>query len=92
MHFLKKPLVDLVRIFENYYDAGLVSGHDSLEHPAIGEFDLIVDGKKIRAKEKVGLADRNQPEVQANQDDSPHYKSHVQAYYQHRNAARHQTY
>jgi hypothetical protein len=50
--FFKKPVVDMIGVLEKYYEAGLVSGHDSIEHHPINEMELDINGKKIPAKEK----------------------------------------
>jgi glycosyltransferase involved in cell wall biosynthesis len=50
--YFKKPVIDLIKIIERDYAIGLISGHDSTEHPAIKEMDLTVDGKVIHIKEK----------------------------------------
>jgi glycosyltransferase involved in cell wall biosynthesis len=51
--YYKKPVKDLIEIIENYYDVGVVSGHDSIEHLPLAETEFTIgDGKKIRAKEK----------------------------------------
>ena len=50
--FFKKPVVDMIEVMEKYYEAGLVSGHDSIEHIATNEMELEIDGKKIPAKMK----------------------------------------
>lgn len=50
--YFKKPVADLVKIFDYDYAVGLVSGHDSIEHPATFEVDIEVAGNIMHIKEK----------------------------------------
>lgn len=50
--YFKKPVIDLLTIIDQHYDAGLVSGHDSIEHLPVKEMELEVNDRKIHAKEK----------------------------------------
>lgn len=50
--YFKNPIVDLITIAEHYYDVGLVSGHDSIEHAPNKEAELNVNGRKVLVKEK----------------------------------------
>lgn len=51
--YFQKPIIDLIYILENDYSVGLVSGHDSIEHPAINEFEEQVFGRNLHIKEKM---------------------------------------
>jgi glycosyltransferase involved in cell wall biosynthesis len=50
--YYKKPIIDLITIAEQYYDVGVVSGHDSIEHLPVKETELEINGRKILTKEK----------------------------------------
>lgn len=50
--YFKKPIKDLVDLYRNNYQIGLISGHDSIEHKAIAEKVIKFQGKKVLLKEK----------------------------------------
>jgi len=50
--YFKKPIKDLLKIYSNYYQVGLLSGHDSIEHPAIKTKLVKLNGKNITLKQK----------------------------------------
>lgn len=50
--YFKRPVADLISILERDYSAGLVSGHDSVEHLPTSEFDLQINERSVHVKEK----------------------------------------
>lgn len=51
--YFKRPILDLIHLLEADGDAGVISGHNSVEHETLLEYDrLLPDGSAIRVKEK----------------------------------------
>jgi glycosyltransferase involved in cell wall biosynthesis len=51
--YWKKPILGLVQILHGAYTIGLLSGHDSIEHAAVSETVLRLNGgRSVRIKEK----------------------------------------
>lgn len=50
--YFQRPISHLLEILETDYSVGLVSGHDSIEHPSLKEMHLTIQGQPILVKEK----------------------------------------
>lgn len=50
--YFKRPIIDLIEIFNQDYSVGLVSGHDSIEHGAIRQEERQINGRNVMIKEK----------------------------------------
>jgi len=49
--YFKRPVVDLINILESDSDVGVVSGHDSVEHPVLREYNTpLLPGVTIKEK------------------------------------------
>jgi hypothetical protein len=50
--YFTKPIRHILDLFTRYYSIGLLSGHDSIEHAAIFEKTIEIDGQPNLVKEK----------------------------------------
>ena len=50
--YFKAPIKDLLDLHNIWYGIGLLSGHDSLEHPAIETKEVELNGKRVLMKRK----------------------------------------
>ncbi len=54
--YFNKPVVDMIHVLDRHYAIGLISGHDSTEHPTFRTHTVPIDdaGKTLEIKEKPG--------------------------------------
>ncbi len=50
--YFKRPVKDMIDILATADNIGIVSGHDSVEHPAVGSYDMEIDGRVVPVREK----------------------------------------
>ena len=50
--YFKKPIIDLLQLFTRYFDLGLLSGHDSIEHKETRQMKIDMNGKEVLLKVK----------------------------------------
>lgn len=50
--YCQAPVRELIELHATHYRIGILSGHDSVEHPEIDAFDATVGGRTVRLKRK----------------------------------------